>query len=504
MIVIKAGKVRTMGQEGIIENAVVLVEDDKIKGIGRDLEVPAGAEVYDYSDRIVTPGLIDAHTHLGIGEEGLGWEGRDYNEMTSPVTPELRAIDAINPEDQGLQDAREHGITTVMAGPGSANVIGGECLALKTGGQVIDEMIVKNPVGIKAAFGENPKRVYNGQNKMPSTRMAIAALMRKTFIEAEDYLHRKKSKENEDEPFERDIKMESIIRVLNKEIPLKAHGHRADDIMTILRIGREFNIDLTLEHCTEGHKIAEEIARSGFPAIVGPTISGKVKVELKEKNQSPSTRMAVAALLRKTFVETENYLAKKNSKKDDEPFERDLKYEALIPVLQGELPLKTHAHRADDIMTALRIAREFSLKLTVEHCTEGHKVAEELAKAGVPAVVGPSMTTRSKVEVRERDFKTAAVLAEAGVTVAIMSDHPVVPVHNLTFYAALTAKAGLPREEAFRAITINPARILGIDDRVGSLEEGKDADLVVFSEDPFEMSAEVEAVFISGEKLDED
>ncbi len=383
MIVIKAGKVRTMGQEGIIENAVVLVEDDKIKGIGRDLEVPAGAEVYDYSDRIVTPGLIDAHTHLGIGEEGLGWEGRDYNEMTSPVTPELRAIDAINPEDQGLQDAREHGITTVMAGPGSANVIGGECLALKTGGQVIDEMIVKNPVGIKAAFGENPKRVY------------------------------------------------------------------------------------------------------------------------KEKNQSPSTRMAVAALLRKTFVETENYLAKKNSKKDDEPFERDLKYEALIPVLQGELPLKTHAHRADDIMTALRIAREFSLKLTVEHCTEGHKVAEELAKAGVPAVVGPSMTTRSKVEVRERDFKTAAVLAEAGVTVAIMSDHPVVPVHNLTLYAALTAKAGLPREEAFRAITINPARILGIDDRVGSLEEGKDADLVVFSEDPFEMSAEVEAVFISGEKVDE-
>ena len=383
MIVIKAGKVRTMGQEGIIENAVVLVEDDKIKGIGRDLEVPAGAEVYDYSDRIVTPGLIDAHTHLGIGEEGLGWEGRDYNEMTSPVTPELRAIDAINPEDQGLQDAREHGITTVMAGPGSANVIGGECLALKTGGQVIDEMIVKNPVGNKAAFGENPKRVY------------------------------------------------------------------------------------------------------------------------KEKNQSPSTRMAVAALLRKTFVETENYLAKKNSKKDDEPFERDLKYEALIPVLQGELPLKTHAHRADDIMTALRIAREFSLKLTVEHCTEGHKVAEELAKAGVPAVVGPSMTTRSKVEVRERDFKTAAVLAEAGVTVAIMSDHPVVPVHNLTLYAALTAKAGLPREEAFRAITINPARILGIDDRVGSLEEGKDADLVVFSEDPFEMSAEVEAVFISGEKVDE-
>ncbi len=383
MIAIKAGELRTMGVEGTIEDAVLLIEQDRITGIGRDLEIPDRAEVYDYSDRIITPGLIDAHTHLGIGEEGLGWEGADYNEMTSPITPELRAVDAINPEDQGIKDAREHGITTVMAGPGSANVIGGECLALKTGGRLVDEMIVKNPVGIKAAFGENPKRVY------------------------------------------------------------------------------------------------------------------------KEKNQSPSTRMAVAALLRKTFVETENYLNKKKSKKDDEPFERDLKYEALIPVLQGELPLKTHAHRADDIMTALRIAREFSLKLTVEHCTEGHKIAEELAEARVPAIVGPSMTTRSKVEVRERDFKTAAVLAEAGVTVAIMSDHPVVPVHNLTLYAALAAKAGLPRDEAFKAITINPARILGIADRVGSLEEGKDADLVVFSDDPFQVTAEVEAVFISGEKLED-
>ncbi len=381
MIAVKAGEIRTMGKKGVIKDGLIIIEDGTIKDLGQDISLPEDAEVYDYSDKVITPGLIDAHTHLGIGEEGIGWEGADYNEMTDPITPELRAIDAINPDDQGLEDAREHGVTTVMAGPGSANVIGGECMALKTSGSIVDEMVVKSPVGIKAAFGENPKRVY------------------------------------------------------------------------------------------------------------------------KEKNQSPSTRMAIAALLRKTFQETENYLAKKINQKEDEPFDKDLKYETLIPVLKGELPLKTHAHRADDIMTALRIAEEFSLELTIEHCTEGHKIAEKLAEAEVPAVVGPSLTTRSKVEVRERDFKTAAVLAEAGVTVAIMSDHPVIPVHNLTLYAALAAKAGLEKEEALRAITINPAKILGIADRVGSLEKGKDADLAVFSADPFQVSTEVEAVFITGEEI---
>ncbi|MFN2364738.1 MAG: amidohydrolase [Halarsenatibacteraceae bacterium] len=383
MLAIKAGKIETMTEAGTLKDGVILIEDGRIKAIGENLEIPEEAEVYDYGEKTVLPGLIDAHTHLGIGEEGIGWEGRDYNEMTSPVTPELRAIDAINPADLGLEDARKSGITSVMIAPGSANVIGGECLAMKTNGKYVDDMIIKNPVGIKAAFGENPKRVYGEQKKSPSTRMAVAAEMRKAFMETEDYIKNKAKKENdEDDSFKRDIQLESLARVIN-----------------------------------------------------------------------------------------------------------------------GEMPLKTHAHRADDIMTALRIADEFSIDLTIEHCTEGHKIAERLAEAGVPAIVGPSLTTRSKVEVKDRDFKTAAVLAEAGVKVALMSDHPVIPVDNLMVYAALAVKAGLAREEAYKSVTINPAEILGIEDRVGSLEAGKDADLVVYGGDPLDIAANVEAVYISGEKI---
>ena len=383
MLAIKAGKIETMTEAGTLKDGVILIEDGRIKAIGADLEIPEEAEVYDYGEKTILPGLIDAHTHLGIGEEGIGWEGRDYNEMTSPVTPELRAIDAINPADLGLEDARKSGITSVMVAPGSANVIGGECLAMKTNGKYVDDMIIKNPVGIKAAFGENPKRVYGEQKKSPSTRMAVAAELRKALMETEDYIKNKANKENdEDNSFKRDIQLESLARVIN-----------------------------------------------------------------------------------------------------------------------GEMPLKTHAHRADDIMTALRIADEFAIDLTIEHCTEGHKIAERLAEAGVPAIVGPSLTTRSKVEVKDRDFKTAAVLAEAGVKVALMSDHPVIPVDNLMVYAALAVKAGLDRSEAYKSVTINPAEILGINDRVGSLEAGKDADLVVYAGDPLDIAANVEAVYISGEQI---
>ncbi len=383
MLAIKAGKIETMTEAGSLKDGVILIEDGRIKAIGENIEIPEGVEVYDYGDKTVLPGLIDAHTHLGIGEEGIGWEGRDYNETTSPITPELRAIDAINPADLGLEDARKSGITSVMVAPGSANVIGGECLAMKTTGEYVDDMIIKNPVGIKAAFGENPKRVYSEQKKSPSTRMAVAAEMRKVFMETEDYIKNKENKEND----------------------------------------------------------------------------------------------------------------------KDDSFKREIKFESLARVISGEMPLKTHAHRADDIMTALRIAEEFSIDLTIEHCTEGHKVAERLAEAGVPAIVGPSLTTRSKVEVKDRDFKTAAVLAKAGVKVALMSDHPVIPVDNLMVYAALAVKAGLERNEAYKAVTINPAEILGINDRVGSLEAGKDADLVVYAGDPLDIAANVEAVYISGDKI---
>lgn len=375
------GKIYTMAGE-IIEGGSVLIAVGKIKEVGAGIEIPAGAEIIDAEGMIVFPGIIDAHTHLGIGEDGLGWEGRDYNEMSDPITPHLRAIDAINPRDEGLRNARLNGVTTVGTGPGSANVIGGESVAIKTCGRTVDEMIVRNPIGIKAALGENPKAVYGEKNRSPQTRMAVAALLREYLIKAQDYLAEKEYKEQKGELFKRDLRMESLIPVLKKELPLKAHAHRADDIMTILRIAREFDIKVTLDHCTEGHLIAEEIARSGFPAIVGPTLSGKTKVELAESS-----------------------------------------------------------------------------------------------------------------------FSTPGILAKAGVMVAIMSDHPVVPTENLPVYAALAVKAGMPEEEALKAITINPAIILGIDDRVGSIEPGKDADLVIFDGHPLDIQAKVKRVFINGEEV---
>ncbi|MFW6006596.1 MAG: amidohydrolase [Bacillota bacterium] len=382
MLVISEGKIMTMGQQGMVEKGQIIIKNGKIKEVGKNLEIPDEAKVIDASGKIIFPGMVDAHTHLGIGEDAEGWEGRDYNEMTDPITPHLRAIDAINPSEEGLKETAKAGITTVMTGPGSANVMGGESVVIKTRGKTVEDMKLKNPAGIKAAFGENPKRVYNEQKKSPSTRMAVAAAMRKTFIQAEDYQKKKEHNEKEGKPFSRDIKMESVIKVLNKEIPLKAHAHRADDIMTILRIAREFDIEVTLEHCTEGHIIAEEIAKAGVPAIVGPTLTGRVKVEL-----------------------------------------------------------------------------------------------------------------------RNRDFKTPGVLAEAGVKVALMSDHPVIPSANLPVYAALAVKSGMSREEALKAITINAAEILGVADKVGSIEKGKDADLVIFDGDPLDISSEVEHVIINGKTL---
>ena len=375
------GKIYTMAGE-IIEGGSVLIADGKIREVGADIQIPGGVEIIDAGGKIVFPGIIDAHTHLGIGEDGLGWEGRDYNEMSDPVTPHLRAIDAINPREPGLKNARLNGVTTVATGPGSANVLGGESVAIKTCGRTVDEMIIKNPIGIKAALGENPKAVYGEKNRSPQTRMAVAALLREYLIKAQDYLAEKELMEEKGEHFKRDLKMESLIPVLKKELPLKAHAHRADDIMTIIRIAREFDIKVTLEHCTEGHQIAEEIARSGFPAIVGPTLSGKTKVELADQS-----------------------------------------------------------------------------------------------------------------------FSTPGILAGAGVRVAIMSDHPVVPTENLPVYAALAVKAGMPEEEALKAITINPAIILGIDDRVGSIEPGKHADLAIFDRHPLDIQARVERVFINGEEV---
>lgn len=379
MLALKNGRVLTMAGKDF-EKATILVENGKILDVGSRVTIPEGAEVIDVSGMVVMPGIIDAHAHLGIYEEGIGDEGEDTNEMTDPVTPHLRAIDAVNPEDKGFEDARENGITAVLTGPGSANVIGGEQIVIKTAGRVVDSMVVKNPAGLKVAFGENPKRVYQAQKKTPSTRMATAALLRENLVKAQNYM--KKLERGKEDP-------------------------------------------------------------------------------------------------------------------DKEP-DRDLKMESLVRVLKGEIPLRAHAHRADDIMTAVRIAEEFNVKIVIEHCTEGHKIADELAKRGIPAVVGPSLTARVKVELKDRTFKTPGILAKAGVTVALMTDHPVIPVHYLPLSAALAVRDGMDEEEALKAITINPARICGVDDRLGSLEKGKDADIVVFDGWPLDVNARVKWVIIDG------
>lgn len=366
----------------IIENGSILIKGKKIIALGSNITIPTSAEIISARGKTIIPGLIDAHTHLGIDEEGLGWEGEDYNEIAEPITPQLRAIDGINPADIGLASARKHGITTVMVAPGSANVLGGEAAAIKTKGTVIDQMIVKSPVGIKAAFGENPKNVYGKLDKSPITRMGIAALLREALIEAEDYRNQKAAKLKAGETIYRELKNESLLKILNKEIPLKAHAHRADDIMTAIRIAREFNLDLTIEHCTEGHLIADQIAAAGFAAAVGPSLTGKSKVELKQQ-----------------------------------------------------------------------------------------------------------------------DFKTAAALAAAGVKIALVSDHPVTPVKNILFYAMLAVKAGLSKQEALKAVTINPAEILGVENRVGSLAVGKDADLLIFNGDPLTFASNLELVMIDGDLI---
>lgn len=376
MLLINNGTILTMtGEE--IKNGMILVDDGKIINVGKDFEVPWGCETIDAGGGYVMPGIIDAHCHIGMFEDGMGFEGADGNEATNPITPQMRAIDGINPMDRSFSEAYENGVTCVCTGPGSANVIGGTFAVIKTKGKRIDNMIVKGNAAMKVAFGENPKRVYDEKKQMPSTRMGTAALLRETLYKAVDYM--------------------------------------------------------------------------------------------KEKELG----------------------------KDD--FKTDIKMEALIPVLKKEIPLKAHAHRADDIFTAIRIAKEFDLRLTLDHCTEGHLIVDELSKEAYAAIVGPSMTERSKIELKEMSFETPACLDNAGVKIAIMTDHPVIPVHYLPVCAALAVKSGLSVESALKAITINPAEILGVDDRVGSIEEGKDADIVIFDKHPLDILAKAQCVLIDGE-----
>jgi len=369
---------------GVVKNGYILVEDNKIKEIGEMSNINLNdyeCKKIDATNKYVYPGFIEAHCHLGLSESAIRFEGSDHNESTDPVTPNMRGIDGINPMDITFKEALEAGVTTVNTGPGSANIIGGTFSIIKTHGKRIDDMIVRDPSAMKCAFGENPKRVYNGKNKMPSTRMAIAALFRETLSKAKQYLDKKEA--------------------------------AGDDVTKL-----------------------------------------------------------------------PNY---------------DAKLEALIPVLKKEIPIKAHAHRADDIFTAIRIAKEFDLKMTIDHTTEGHLIANELLEEGYPCIVGPSFGHRSKFELKEKSFETPKVLSEAGLDIAITTDSPVVPLDKLPLMAGLAFKEGMDKDAALKAITINPAKILEIDDMYGSIEVNKIADLVVLDKHPFEVDAKVSHVIVSGE-----
>ncbi|MBS6025381.1 MAG: amidohydrolase family protein [Paeniclostridium sordellii] len=378
MLLIKNGKILTMTGKNL-HNGCVLIKDKKIIEINETIEETKLMTVIDAKGAWVMPGIIEAHCHIGLSEEGIRFEGDDINESTSPITGHLRAIDAINPLDQAFKDAIARGITSVMTGQGSANVCGGKFLFMKTSGKCIDDMIVKDEAAMKVAFGENPKRVYSSKQTTPSTRMATAAILREALYKAINYKNKKEEALQKGDYFEVDLKQECFMDVLDKKIPLKAHAHRADDILTAIRLAKEFNLDMTLDHCTEGHLIPEYIKKSGFSAIVGP-----------------------------------------------------------------------------------------------------------------------SLTNRSKVELKNRTFKTAGVLNKYGVDVAITTDHPVVPIQYLPICAGFAAKEGLGIEEALKAITINPAKICGVEDMVGSIEVGKDADIAIFTGNPMEVFSETLYTIIDG------
>ncbi|MBP3205253.1 MAG: amidohydrolase [Lachnospiraceae bacterium] len=376
------GKILTMAG-AVYEDGVLHIRNGKIVEVGEkgsvELHPENGECVLPVAGAWIMPGLIEAHCHMGITEEKKGMEGDDCNETVDPVTPYLRAIDAINTMDAAFDDAVRAGITAAMIGPGSANVVGGQFAFLKTHGRRIDDLIIKAPAAMKVAFGENPKVNYSDQGKSPSTRMAIAALLRRELFEARQYFRQKE-----------------------------------------------------------------------------------------------------------------------NAERNGEFFAEDFTKECWKPVLDNKIPLKAHAHRVDDIFTAIRIAKEFGLSMTLDHCSEGHLIAEELAQAGFPAIVGPDLTSRNKIEVQNMSFKTAGVLHRAGVPIAITTDHPVSLIQYLPICAGLAVKAGLPMEEGLKAITINPAKICGVADRMGSIEIGKDANLAIFDGNPMEVFTRTLYTIIDG------
>ena len=383
MILIKNGKILTMAGN-TYDPGCLLIQDGKIAGIESEIDIGQNdmPEVIDAAGCWVMPGLIDAHCHIGITEEKKGFEGDDCNEMKDPMTPHIRGLDAINPMDSAFHNAISAGITSMMIGPGSANVVGGQFAFIKADGRSVDDMAVLQPAAMKAGFGENPKSNYSELGVVPTTRMTMAAMLREELFNAKIYRTNKEKAEKNGEGFDADFRMECWLPVLRKEIPIKAHVHRADDILTAIRIAREFDLNMTLDHCTEGHLIAKEIRASGFPAIIGPTLA-----------------------------------------------------------------------------------------------------------------------SRNKIEIQNMDFKTPGILHKNGVKVAICTDHPVSRIQYLPLCAGLAAKEGLGIEEGLRAITINPAEICNVADRVGSLEVGKDADIAIFNGNPMDIFTVALFTIINGEVI---
>lgn len=377
MILIKNGTINDAVHEEPYLSDILISQGKTIK-IQPNIIPDKETAVFDAAGKYIFPGFIDAHSHIGLDGYGIGYEGQDYNELNDIVTPQLRAIDAIQPMDEAFSKAVKAGITSVATGPGSSNVLGGTFTAIKTVGKRIDDMVIQPSIAMKCAFGENPKRCY--RDKFDTTRMSTAAKLREMLFKAREYAR---------------------------------------------------------------------------------------KIEAAGEDESK----------RPLF---------------------DIKLEALLPVLRKEIPLKAHAHQANDMFTALRIAKEFGVDITLEHVTEGHLIVEELAKENIPLAVGPSLGHPTKFELRNKTWETPGVLANTGCQVSIITDAPVIPQEYLPLCAGLAVKSGMKPFDALRAITINPARHIGIADRVGSIELGKDGDIVITDGNPFEIGTTVEAVFIEG------
>ena len=362
MIFICNAHVKPMSGPDLENGALLIGDDGKIAAVGSDLKAPAGAEIIDAGGRLVTPGCVDAHCHTGLDDEAMRWEGKDFNEKGDCVAPQMRAIDGFWPQDTAIPKAVAGGVTTVCTGPGSSNVVGGTFIVVKLSGSCVDEMVLKSPAAMKCAFGENPKNAFGqNQKKMPYTRMGVAALLRELLFRAKNYM--------------------------------------------------------------------EELDGGKEPKF-------------------------------------------------------DMKLHAMLPVMRGEIPLKCHAHRADDILTAVRIGKEFGVKVTLDHCSGGEQIVPQLQKAGYPVFIGPTATFKSKPEVSEKSFTTPGVLSRAGLEVSIITDAPVIAQEDLPLCAGRAVAYGMDEQDAWKAITLNPAHSLGVDDRIGSLAVGKDADVVIWTANP--------------------